>query len=107
MKLLLGFFAGALWGVGCACLNNLVLNRALTAGRDGKLMGANLLRALVDLVFLALIVLARKALPFSYEMALAGAAAAIGMMGIYFAFRTVGTADQKDKTEDGKDGGSD
>ena len=104
-KLVLGFLAGAVWGVACSCLNNLVLNRALTAGRDGRVMGANLLRVLVDLVFLALIVLARKALPFSYEMALAGAAAAIGMMGIYFAFRTAGADAKKDKDE--KDGGSD
>ena len=102
-KLVLGFLAGAVWGVVCSCLNNLVLNRALTAGRDGRVMGANLLRVLVDLVFLALIVLARKALPFSYEMALAGAAAAIGMMGIYFAFRTAGTPEKSDteKKDDG------
>ena len=80
-------------------------DRALTAGRDGRVMGANLLRVLVDLVFLTLIVLARKALPFSYEMALAGAAAAIGMMGIYFAFRTAGADAKNDKDE--KDGGSD
>ena len=103
MKLVLGFFAGAVWGVLCACLNNLVLARALSAGKNGGLLGANVLRALIDLAALALIVLARGVLPFPYEMALVGAVSAIGMMGIYFAFRTAGTPEKSDteKKDDG------
>ena len=88
MKLILGFFAGAVWGVFGAFLNHWILGRALSGGKDGRVLGANVLRAAVDLALLAVIVLARNALPFSFEMALAGAAAAMGMMGIWFAFRT-------------------
>ena len=87
MRYVLGFLAGALWGVLGACLNNAVLGRALRGGRDRAVLGANLLRALVDLLLLAVIVLARGVLPFRYEMALAGTVSALGMMGIYFAFR--------------------
>ena len=63
MRYVLGFLAGALWGVLGACLNNAVLGRALRGGRDRAVLGANLLRALVDLLLLAVIVLARGALP--------------------------------------------
>ena len=87
MRYVLGFLAGAVWGVLGACLNNALLGRALRGGRDKSVLGANLLRALVDLLLLAAVVLARNALPFRYEMALAGTVSALGVMGIYFAFR--------------------
>ena len=86
MRYVLGFLAGAVWGVLGACPNNALLGRALRGG-DKSVLGANLLRALVDLLLLAAVVLARNALPFRYEMALAGTVSALGMMGIYFAFR--------------------
>ncbi len=89
----IGFLVGAVWGVLGACLNNFVLGRALRRGRDKSVLGANLLRALVDLLLLAVIVLLRGVLPFRYEMALAGTVAALGMMGIYFAFRSAAGKD--------------
>ena len=88
MKLILAFFVGAVWGVLCAYLNMIVLRRALQSGRGGKMMSAHVLRGLIDLALLAVIVLLRNVLPFPFEMALAGAVSAMGMMGIYFAFRT-------------------
>ena len=87
MRYVLGFLAGAVWGVLGACLNNAILGRALRGGKDRAVLGANLLRVLVDLLLLAAVVLARGVLPFRYEMALAGTVSALGMMGIYFAFR--------------------
>ena len=49
----------------------------------------------VGLLLLAAVVLARNVLPFRYEMALAGTVSALGMMGIYFAFRTASGQDNK------------
>ena len=86
MRYVLGFLAGLVWGVLGACLNHFVLGRALRGG-DRRVLGANLLRVLIDFILLAAVVLARGALPFPYEMALAGTVSALGMMGIYFAFR--------------------
>ena len=90
MPYLLGFLAGAALGVLAACLNNFILVRALRAGRDGPVLRANLLRALVDMGMLALIVLLRERLPFRYEMAMTGAVAALGIAGICYAFRSAG-----------------
>ena len=94
MGYVIGFLAGAVWGALGACLNHCVLGRALRQG-DGKVLGANLLRGLVDLALLAAVGLARKALPVPYEMALAGTVSALGMLGIYFAFRTASGRDDK------------
>ena len=44
MRYVLGFLAGALWGVLGACVNNAVLGRALRGGKDRAVLGANLLR---------------------------------------------------------------
>ena len=106
MKLLLGFLAGAAWGVLGACLNNCLLGRALASGRAGKLLGTHVLRAAVDLALLAVIVLLRDLLPFPFEMALAGAVSAIGMMGIYFAFRTAAAPGTKSEETEKKNDGS-
>ena len=94
MGYVIGFLAGVVWGVLGACLNHFVLSRALRGG-DRNVLGANLLRALVDLALLAAVVLARNVLPFRYEMALAGTVSALGMMGIYFAFRTASGQDDR------------
>ena len=102
MRYILGFLAGAVWGVLGACLNNAVLGRALRCGRDKSVLGANILRALIDLLLLAAIVLLRGVLPFRYEMALAGTVSALGMMGIYFAFRRAAAPAQAE-TEDTED----
>ena len=96
MSYVFGFLAGAVWGVLGACLNHAVLGRALRGG-DRSVLGANLLRALIDLALLAAVVLARSVLPFRYEMALAGTVSALGMMGICFAFRTASGQDDKKK----------
>jgi hypothetical protein len=108
MRYVLGFLAGAVWGVLGACLNNAVLGRALRGGKDDAVLGANLLRALVDLLLLAVVVLLRGVLPFRYEMALAGTVSALGMMGIYFAFRRAAapTEEEKEQTEETENTGS-
>ena len=100
MRYVIGVLAGAIWGVLGAMFNQRILKRSLAAGRDRRVLEANLLRAAVDLVLLAAIVLLRGVLPFSYEMALAGTVSALGMMGIYYAFRTAAGADEKKPAPD-------
>ena len=93
MRYVFGFLAGAVWGVLGACLNQFILTQALRQG-DKRTLGANLLRAVTDLLLLALVVMARGVLPFSWEMALAGTVSALGMMGICFAFRSASGRDE-------------
>ena len=93
MRYVLGFLAGLVWGVLGACLNQLVLTRALRQG-DRRTLGANILRAVTDLLLLAVVVLLREVLPFRWEMTLAGTVSALGLMGIYFAFRSASGRDE-------------
>ena len=47
----------------------------------------NLLRITVDIVLLGTIVLVRDLIPFSFELALVGTAAALSIVNIVFAFK--------------------
>lgn len=93
MRYVLGFLAGLVWGVLGACLNQFILTRALRQG-DRRTLGANILRAVTDLALLAVVVLLREVLPFRWEMTLAGTVSALGLMGIYFAFRSASGRDE-------------
>ena len=93
MRYVLGFLAGLVWGVLGACLNQFILTRALRQG-DRRTLGANILRAVTDLLLLAVVVLLRDVLPFRWEMTLAGTVSALGLMGIYFAFRSASGRDE-------------
>lgn len=88
MKYVIGVLAGALWGFLAAMLNNYVLKKALESGSHRKMLGANILRALIAVGFFAAVILLRNRMPFNYLMAIVGTAAGMSMTTIYLVFKT-------------------
>lgn len=86
MKYLIGAAAGLVWGSLAALLNAFITKKALDKGND-KLLASNALRMLVDVAALGTVFLLRKVLPFSFEAALVGTAAALSLLMIVFAYK--------------------
>ena len=50
-------------------------------------MTANMIRMAIDVAALAAVFLLRKVLPWNFEATIAGTAASLGLLTVYFAFR--------------------
>lgn len=87
MKYLIGAAAGLVWGSLAALLNAFITKKALHEGSDKLLLASNALRMLVDVAALGMVFLLRKVLPFSFEAALVGTAAALSLLMIVFAYK--------------------
>ena len=87
MKYLIGAAAGLVWGSLAALLNAFIPKKALDKGNDKLLLASNVLRMLVDVAALGTVFLLRKVLPFSFEAALVGTAAALSLLMIVFAYK--------------------
>ena len=87
MKYLIGAVAGLIWGSLAALLNAFITKKALNKGNDKLLLASNALRMLVDVAALGTVFLLRKVLPFSFEAALVGTAAALSLLMIVFAYK--------------------
>lgn len=87
MKYLIGALAGLVWGSLAALLNAFITKKALETGNDKMMLASNFLRMLVDVAALGLVFLLRNVLPFSFEAALVGTAAALSLLMIVFAFK--------------------
>ena len=87
MKYLIGAVAGLIWGSLAALLNAFITKNALNKGNDKLLLASNALRMLVDVAALGMVFLLRKVLPFSFEAALVGTAAALSLLMIVFAYK--------------------
>ncbi len=87
MDYVLGALAGLVWGALGAFVNMKINRAALKKNTNNALLGANLLRTLVDLLVLGTVFLLRKVLPFRFEAAIIAAAVALSILGIVFAFR--------------------
>ena len=93
MKYLIGALAGLVWGCIGAVVNFSITKKALKKGSSAALLSSNILRVIVDIILLAVIVLLRKSLPFSYEIALVGTISALSLANIFFAFRNASEKD--------------
>ena len=87
MKYLIGAVAGLIWVSLAALLNALITKKALNKGNDKLMLASNALRMLVDVAALGMVFLLRKVLPFSFEAALVGTAAALSLLMIVFAYK--------------------
>lgn len=87
MKYVTGALAGLVWGSLAALLNAFITKKALEKGNDKLMLASNFLRTLVDIVALGTVFLLRKVLPFSFEAALVGTAAALSLLMIVFAYK--------------------
>ena len=86
MGYVLGALAGLVWGALAACLNAVISKKAMQKNTAPAMLIANLLRTVVDIAALGSIFLLRNVLPFRYEGALVGAAVALSMVMILFAY---------------------
>ena len=87
MKYLSGAAAGLVWVSLAALLNDFITKKALNKGNDKLMLASNALRMLVDVAALGMVFLLRKVLPFSFEAALVGTAAALSLLMIVFAYK--------------------
>ena len=87
MKYVIGALVGIIWGCIGALINCSITKAAVKKGKDSVMLTANILRITVDIVMLGTIVLVRNLIPFSFELALVGTAAALSIVNIVFAFK--------------------
>ena len=87
MNYLIGAVVGLLWGALIAWLNSLINKKAIEKTSAKALMTASIARTVIDIAALGAIFLLRNVLPFSFEAALVGTAASLGLLTVYFAFR--------------------
>ncbi len=87
MKYVIGAIVGLLWGALIAWLNSRINKAAIAKNSTKALMAANFGRTLVDIAGLAVIFFLRKVLPFSFEATIAGTAASLGLLTVFFAYR--------------------
>ena len=87
MKYVIGAVVGLLWGTLVAWLNYQINKKALEKNSTKAMFTANFSRTLIDFVALGVVFLLRSVLPFSFEATIAGTAASLGLLTVYFAFR--------------------
>ncbi len=87
MEYLIGAVVGLLWGALIAWLNSRINKKAIAKNDTKAIMTANMIRMAIDVAALAAVFLLRKVLPWNFEATIAGTAASLGLLTVYFAFR--------------------
>ena len=86
MKYVLGALIGLLWGALTAWVNSRINKAAIRKNSAKSMLLANVARTVIDIVALGLVFLLRNVLPVSFEAAICGTAASLGLLTVYFAF---------------------
>ena len=87
MKFAVGAVLGLLWGALLAWINSRINKKAISKNSTKALLSANVIRTLIDIAGLATVFFLRNILPFSFEVMIAGTAASLGLLTVYFAYR--------------------
>ena len=87
MKYVIGAVVGLLWGALVAWVNSRINRRAIEKNDTKAMMSASLTRTVIDIVALGAVFLLRNVLPFNFEATIAGTAASLGLLTVYFAFQ--------------------
>ncbi len=87
MKYVIGAIVGLLWGALAACLNARNNKSAIRKPDPKAMMEASLGRTFIDVAALGLVFLLRNILPFNFEATIAGTAASLGLLTVFFAFQ--------------------
>ena len=95
MGYVLGAICGLIWCAAAALLNFQISKRSVLKDSTTAIMGANVLRVLVDLAALGVVFLLRKVLPFRYEAMLIATAIAMSLVTIFCAYRLSGQLAKK------------
>ena len=89
MQYVWGALAGLAWGALAALVNYRISKAAVKKNSNTSMLAANAARMGVDLITLGAVYLLRKRLPFSFEATIIGAAIALSMLSVVFAFHLV------------------
>ena len=87
MKYVIGAVIGLLWGALVAWLNSRISKKAIEKNDTKAMMGASLRRTAIDIAALGAVFLLRNVLPFNFEMTIAGTAASLGLLTVFFAYQ--------------------
>ena len=87
MKYVIGAVIGLLWGALIAWLNSRINKKAIAKNSTRAMLTANFCRTLIDILALGIVFLLRNVLPFNFEATIAGTAASLGLLTVYFAYR--------------------
>ena len=87
MKYVIGAGVGRLWGALVAWVNSRINRRAIEKNDTKAMMSASLTRTVIDIAALGAVFLLRNVLPFNFEATIAGTAASLGLLTVYFAFQ--------------------
>ena len=99
MKYVIGAVTGLLWGALIAWLNSLINKQAIRKNSTKAMLLANFGRTLIDIAALGSVFLLRNVLPGNFEATIAGTAASLGLLTVFFAFR-LARPDQKAEKKD-------
>ena len=86
MNFVIGASVGLLWGALIAWLNSRISKKAIAKNSTQSMMAASIARTIIDIAALGAVFLLRNVLPFSFEAALVGTAASLGLLTVCFAF---------------------
>ena len=87
MKYVIGAIVGLLWGALVAWLNSRINKIAIGKNDTKAMMEASLGRTVIDVAALGAVFLLRNVLPFNFEATIAGTAASLGLLTVFFAFQ--------------------
>ena len=87
MEYFIGAVMGLLWGALIAWLNSRISKKAIAKNDTKAILTANFVRIAIDVAALAAVFLLRNVLPGNFEATIAGTAASLGLLTVYFAFR--------------------
>ena len=87
MKYVIGAIVGLLWGALVAWLNSRINKKAIGKNDTKAMMEASLSRTVIDVAALGAVFLLRNVLPFNFEATIAGTAASLGLLTVFFAFQ--------------------
>ena len=87
MKYVIGVIVGLLWGALVAWLNSRINKIAIGKNDTKAMMEASLGRTVIDVAALGAVFLLRNILPFNFEATIAGTAASLGLLTVFFAFQ--------------------
>ena len=87
MKYAVGALLGLLWGAFIAWINSRINKKAIAKNSTKAVLTANAVRMAIDIAGLTVVFLLRNILPFNFEATIAGTAASLGLLTVYFAYR--------------------
>ena len=86
MSFVLGLLAGLVWGALAALLNGFISKKCVEKNTASAMSAANIAKIVIDIGSLAVVLLLKPYLPFSFEGAIIGTVIALSMLTILISY---------------------